>query len=219
MSIDKVEVVQNDVKVNGNVNDEDLSFVVVNARKEGEAEAIKQENAKVEKKDESSYTFEVMLRNMNAGKYTTVVKAYDMTELTGSDSKDFEIECVMPPSASGTIQEHCETGRIPWAEYSQYYLKYGSQTFTVYQWTDGTWREQKPTCDGTSPSNCISATLSNHVSAGRAYTKSSGMWWWSTTTYYAKGSNDVLGNYSLANASLLETQPDYWKKIDFCPAE
>ena len=210
----KIDVVNNDAKVTGNVKDDDLDFIDVTASKRGETEIIKKEKAKVTKVNGDSYSFEATLKDMKEGDYTAVASAYDKLEQTGCGNKDFTIECILPASATGTIQAHCEAGRIQWSEFSHYSLKYCQDPFTVYQWPDGTWREQKFGCGG---SACVTANLSKHVSEGRAYEKSIGMWWWTTKTYYAKGSNDVLGNYSMANASLLETEPGYWKKVDFCP--
>ena len=46
------------------------------------------------------------------------------------------------------------------------------------------------------------ATNSEHKSAGRAYSKTSGYWWYSSTSYYAKGSGDSLGSsYSTTTLS------------------
>lgn len=61
-----------------------------------------------------------------------------------------------------------------------------------------------------------SATNSQHVSAGRAYTASSGGFF-PTTTYYAVGSDDELGQYGFLSTTLAEDPVGYFSEGN-CPA-
>lgn len=57
---------------------------------------------------------------------------------------------------------------------------------------------------------CGTATNSDHVIAGRAYT-------WFFWFYFAKGSNDYLGMSGLVQTTLKETSPGFYKKVSSCP--
>lgn len=57
---------------------------------------------------------------------------------------------------------------------------------------------------------CGSATNSDHVTAGRAYT-------WFFWLYFAKGSNDYLGMSGLAQTTLKETSPGFYEGVVSCP--
>jgi poly(hydroxyalkanoate) depolymerase family esterase len=46
-------------------------------------------------------------------------------------------------TATSSLQTHMEAGRLPWAEFGQWYLKYGNQTFTLYLWTDRSWKDER----------------------------------------------------------------------------
>lgn len=76
------------------------------------------------------------------------------------------------------------------------------------------WRVRAAEVAGFNPSEvayCTEHTSSNgdHVSAGRAYTQSSGGIF-PTTTYYAVGSDDNLGNYSFTSNTLAEQPAGYF---------
>lgn len=60
------------------------------------------------------------------------------------------------------------------------------------------------------------ATNANHVTAGRAYTKTTGTWF-KITTWYAKGSNDNLGTSGSTSTKLAETSAGYFIKGS-CPS-
>ena len=60
-------------------------------------------------------------------------------------------------------------------------------------------------------------TNPNHVSAGRAYSDTSGSGWLQTTHYYATGSGDDLGTYTWNQVTVSEIQPGYYVKGS-CPA-
>jgi poly(hydroxyalkanoate) depolymerase family esterase len=47
-------------------------------------------------------------------------------------------------SATSTLQEHMEAGRLPWAAFGQWYLKYGNHTFTLYLQPDQSWNDLTP---------------------------------------------------------------------------
>lgn len=61
------------------------------------------------------------------------------------------------------------------------------------------------------------ATNSEHVSANRAYTETSGSWWYKTTTYYAVGSGEKLGTAGTTTTTLKEDSPGHYS-IGECPA-
>lgn len=54
---------------------------------------------------------------------------------------------------------------------------------------------------------CVTSSSKDHKDAGRAY--------YSWFRYYAKGSDDYLGTGSTVK-SLIETEPNYWVKVDNC---
>lgn len=47
-------------------------------------------------------------------------------------------------AATSSLQAHMESARLKWATFGDWYLKYGNKTFTLYQWPDLEWREEKP---------------------------------------------------------------------------
>lgn len=61
----------------------------------------------------------------------------------------------------------------------------------------------------------FTATNANHVTAGRAYTKTTGTWY-KTTTWYANGSNNNLGTSGSTSTKLAETSSGYFIKGS-CP--
>ncbi len=63
--------------------------------------------------------------------------------------------------------------------------------------------------------NETTATNDQHVSAGRAYTQTSGGFF-PTTTYYAVGSDDSLGSYGFLSSTLLEQSPGYFTTDTNC---
>jgi hypothetical protein len=154
---------------------------------------------------------------MPTGEHTAVVTARDDLEQTGSASVGFTVQYLAPPSATASIQEHCEAGRIPWSEFSTYYLMYGREPFTVYQWPDGRWREEEPDAAAPPTRACVTDTLSAHVEAERAYVEDRYWWWWLINSYYARGSDELLGTLPSATASLMETQPGHWSRVEDCP--
>jgi hypothetical protein len=110
--------------------------------------------------------FMVRFDDMDPGNYSAGVTAYDSLGQTGSGTIDFSIDYIPPASVTATLQKHCVAGRIPWLQYGSYYFKYGFDESTVYQDPDGTWHDRQPT--GT----CVTATVSEHVDQGRAYSES-----------------------------------------------
>ncbi|MBI1890503.1 MAG: hypothetical protein HYS18_07655 [Burkholderiales bacterium] len=62
----------------------------------------------------------------------------------------------------------------------------------------------------------VSDTNPNHVTAGRAYAKTTGTWV-TTTTYYAKNSNAKLGTSKTAQVQLAEIFPGYFQ-AGACPS-
>lgn len=194
-------VVQNSVTISGSVTDadNDLDRLQVTVEDRTKAAAV----------DNSAFT--VRFDQLDAGNHSAEATAYDSLEQTGSAAIGFTIEYIPPPSATATIQKHCEAGRIPWAQYSSYFLKYGFNEFTVYQKPDGTWDDQPPS--GT----CMTAAVSEHVGRGRAYAQTVGWWLWAQTTYYAKGSNDELGDDTGSVVSLQKSGTDHWERVEACP--
>lgn len=217
VEIENVKVVDNQVSVSGKVLDEDLNSVKLSTQTHGNASGTVM--ADFLPMEEGSYTFEGMIRNLDQGTHTLVVTATDITEMTGTDTEEVNVECAIPPSARGSIQTHCEQGRLSWSGYSHYYLKYYNDPFTVYQWPDGSWSDAKPGCGSTNSATCVHATLSRHVDEGRAYMERIWYYFWTMEEYFAKGSDNPLGYYSLSEASLKETEPGYWVKVEFCPDE
>jgi poly(hydroxyalkanoate) depolymerase family esterase len=193
-------VVQNDVTITGSVSDadNDLDRVLVGVGNKTTPAAV------------TGGTFAARFNGLGPGNHTAEATAHDSLEQTGADTVDFSIDYIPPPSAAGTIQKHCEAGRIPWLEYSSYYLKYGQDEFTVYQRSDGKWSDLPP--GGT----CLNASIAEHVSQGRAYPETSGWWFWRQTSFYAEGSKDLLGNWPDANVSLQESIPGNWQKVSSC---
>ncbi len=65
--------------------------------------------------------------------------------------------------------------------------------------------------------SCTATTATNdqHVSAGRAYTQTSGGFF-PTTTYYAVGSDDSLGSYGFLSSTLLEQSPGFFTTDSNC---
>jgi poly(hydroxyalkanoate) depolymerase family esterase len=162
-------------------------------------------------------TFSARLEGLAAGDHTAVVTARDHLEQIGSESLNFTVTHVPPPSATGTIQEHCQSGRIPWSQYGTYFLMYGPEPFPVYRWPDGTWRDlEPPTGEGSLTGPCFADTLSHHTDVGRAYFVPNIWGWWLPGSYYARGSGELLGKQPLARAALMETAPDYWVRVDAC---
>jgi subtilisin family serine protease len=76
----------------------------------------------------------------------------------------------------------------------------------------------KKALEAVSVQSCAEFTSSNsaHVSAGRAYTQTSGWWWTTTTTYYAQGSNENLGTLSTTTTTLYEVSPGVFSKTNSC---
>jgi hypothetical protein len=157
-----------------------------------------------------SNTYTARLNDMEPGDHTAKVTAIDSLEQTGTRTVEFSITFIPPPSATGTIQKHCEAGRIPWDQFSRYYLKYNLNEFTVYQMPDGTWSDLSP------GGACFSAPVSEHESQGRAYSETGGWWFWEQTTYYANGSNDLLGSSSESIVSLRQSDATHWHKVETC---
>ncbi|MCA9549694.1 MAG: PHB depolymerase family esterase [Myxococcales bacterium] len=49
-----------------------------------------------------------------------------------------------PPGVTATLTEHINAGRLAWADYGTYYLRYGTSPFTLYQQADGSWSDVPP---------------------------------------------------------------------------
>lgn len=49
-----------------------------------------------------------------------------------------------PPGTTATLTEHIQAGRLTWAQFGTYYLKYGTDPFTLYQQPDGSWSDEAP---------------------------------------------------------------------------
>ncbi len=64
----------------------------------------------------------------------------------------------------------------------------------------------------------FAATNSAHVSAGRVYTATTGIWW-KTTTWYAVGSNENLGTLATTQVTLKETPAGHFSRGSSCPAQ
>lgn len=145
------------------------------------------------------------------GNYSAAITAMDRFEQKETVSVDFQIEYVSPPSATSTLQKHCEAGRLPWSAYSSYYPRYGPREFTLYQQVDGTWSDQIP------GAACVTAPISEHVQQGRAYAKTTNYFFFQTTHYYAVGSDHLLGRTPAFIVPLQETDEDFWIRIEECP--
>jgi hypothetical protein len=193
-------VVQDSVTITGAVSDadDDLDRLLV---------TVDHRTATAEVAHDS---FSVRFDDVAPGSYSAVATACDSLGQTGSETVDFSIEYIPPPSVTATLQKHCEAGRIPWSQYGSYYFKYGLTEFTVYQDPDGTWHDRQP------GDTCVTAAVSEHVDHGRAYSKTVGFWFWAETTYFAKGSNDALGESSEMNVSLQESGEGSWGRVDSC---
>lgn len=66
--------------------------------------------------------------------------------------------------------------------------------------------------------NNYTATNSQHVSAGRAYTQVTGTWFSQVTRYYAVGSNEELGTSAYTTTALAASPADYFYKGS-CPTQ
>lgn len=64
---------------------------------------------------------------------------------------------------------------------------------------------------------CHSAKNSEHQAVGRAYSATSGWWWYLTTQWYAKGTNEVMGNQATQVVALEKTGVDKWRVVNTCP--
>jgi poly(hydroxyalkanoate) depolymerase family esterase len=202
-------VTGNLVAITGNATDADgdLEAVVVSV------------GQRVETAGQGEDGFRARFEDVAAGSHTAVAKAVDALGQTGTATVDFAVAYTPPPAATGSIQAHCEAGRIPWAEYAAYYLRYGPDPFTVYQWPDGGWRDRPPRADEEVPDHpvrCVTATLEAHANAGRAYRRPPGWWFWSRPSYYAKGSEERLGQFGTTSVSLVERRPGYWESVHWC---
>ncbi len=62
----------------------------------------------------------------------------------------------------------------------------------------------------------FTASLSAHVTAGRAYTVTTGTWW-KTTTYHAVGSGESLGTIATTQVTLKETPAGHFSRGTSCP--
>jgi hypothetical protein len=63
-------------------------------------------------------------------------------------------------------------------------------------------------------SYCGTASNTDHVAAGRAYTQ---VGWWFWTYYYASGSDEYLGAFGATTAMLQERRPGYFSAVSSCP--
>lgn len=66
----------------------------------------------------------------------------------------------------GTLDEHIAAGRLTYAEYGVYYLKYRRDAFMLYQQPDGRWSDVHPV-NGMATGETAVATLDQHIAAGR----------------------------------------------------
>ncbi len=78
--------------------------------------------------------------SLSYGSHQVIISA--VNEL-GLRSNDVEFNLLLDENAvTSSILEHCKNQRIPWYEYSKYYLKYGLEPFTMIQDSSFHWHDK-----------------------------------------------------------------------------
>ncbi len=124
--------------------------------------------------------------------------------------KLFEKQLGYVDSATGTATDHYLAGRINVTRYNELGALYGYTTpFTMYKLETGEWVTEDE-YGGSGGTTCqeYTSTLSEHLSAGRAYQ--------SWGSYYATGSGTYLGYFGTSSVTLAETSAGNFIKGN-CP--
>lgn len=90
--------------------------------------------------------FAVSTSALADGTYRVVVRATDDAQQTTVREQTIAIGAPPPPppGETATLTEHISAGRLSWAQYGTYYLRYGTAPFTLYQQADGSWSDVPP---------------------------------------------------------------------------